>query len=265
MRTRALRCVVGCRWALLAAVLLTPARGIGAQQTAVAIRVRPGRLLGVFDAETGEPLSGVRVLNVSNGLSVETTVSGTVSLFFVDTAGGLLRITKLGYVPQLLVVANSPRDTVPLTVVLSRQGQLLPTVVSRGRRQLTPRGPADTVRRLDDVGFYDRRYTTGAPSASFITAKQLNGVRTLDDLPRISGRPICSGNIYVDGIRVSVPSRVLGRGRVSQTMTSPLDMIVPIDQIAGVEMYNGADAPEEYGATAAHGAMLGCVTLIWTK
>ena len=265
MLTRALRCVVGCRWVLVAAVLLAPTRGIGAQQTPPAIRVRPGRLLGVFDAETGDPLSGVRVLNVSNGLSVETTVSGTASLFFVDTAGGLLRITKLGYVPELLVVANSARDTVPLTVVLARQGQLLPTVVSRGRRHFTPRGPADTVQRLDDVGFYDRRYTTGAPSASFITAKQLGGMRTLDDLQRISGRPICTGNIYVDGVRVTVPSRNWGHGRISMSTTSPLDMIVPIGQIAGVEMYNGADAPEEFNATAAHGAMRGCVTLIWTK
>lgn len=265
MRTRASWCAAGCRWVLLAGVLLAPLREVRAQQTTPPIQVVPGRLLGVFDAETGEPLAGARVLNVSNGLSVETTVSGTVSLFFVDTVGGLLRITKLGYDPEMLLVANSTRDTVPLTVVLSRQGQLLQTVVSRGRRPLTPRGPADTVRRLDDVGFYDRRYTTGAPSASFITAKQLNGMRTLDDLPRISGRPICTGNIYLDGVRVTVPSRYWGNGRISLSTTSPLDMIVPIGEIAGVEMYNGADAPEEFNATEAHGATLGCVTLIWTK
>ncbi|MDE3151211.1 MAG: hypothetical protein KGL93_03090 [Gemmatimonadota bacterium] len=249
----------------MAAALMAPVGELGALQTEPVYHVARGRLLGVFDAETGDPLSGVHVLHVSNGLSVETTTSGTVSLFFVDSMGGLLRITKLGYAPRMLVVQNSARDTVPLTIVLWPQGQALPTVVSRGRRPLTPRGPADTVQRLDNVGFYDRRYTTGAPSASFITAKQLDGVRTLDDLQRISGRPICTGNIYVDGIRVSVPSRNWGHGRISQSVTSPLDMIVPIGQVAGVEMYNGADAPEEYSATEANGAMLGCVTLIWTK
>ena len=117
MRTRALQRVARGQWVLLAAVLIASARGVGAQETAPAVRVRPGRLMGVFDAETGEPLFGARVLDISNGLSVETTVSGTVSLFFVDTAGGLLRITKLGYDPEMLLVANSTRDTVPLTLL----------------------------------------------------------------------------------------------------------------------------------------------------
>lgn len=235
------------------------------QQAPPAARVYPGRVVGVFDETSGDPIAGAQVLNMANGLSVLTSGTGTLSLFFVDTAGGLIRITKPGYVPTLQVVANSPRDTVPLTITLARAGHELRTVVTRGARNLTPRGLADTVRRLDDVGFYDRRYTTGAPSASFITAKQLGAMRTLDDLQRISGRPICTGNIYVDGVRVSVPSRNWGHGRISLSTTSPLDMIIPIGQIAGVEMYNGADAPEEFGATEANGAMLGCVTLIWTK
>ena len=253
------------RAALVLAVLAMAAPGLRAQRPAPPVRVRPGRLMGGFDEGTGAPIAGARVINLANGLAVETSRTGTVSLFFVDTTTGLIRVTKLGYAPMLTVVANSPRDTVPLTIVLAHEGQTLPTVVTRGRRHLTPRGPADTVPRLDDVGFYDRRYTTGAPSSSFITAKQLSGMRTLDDLQRISGRPICAGNIYLDGIRISVPSRNWGDGRISLATTSPLDMIVPIGEIAGVEMYNGADAPEEFNATEANGAMLGCVTLIWTK
>ena len=202
-------------------------------------------------------------------LSVQTSGTGTLSLFFVDTAGGLIRVTKLGYQPVMLMVANSPRDTVPLTLTLARAGQTLPTVVTRAQRHRTARGPADTVQRLEDVGFYDRRMTTGAPANAFVTTEKLDRMLTLDDLAAnlatASGRGICAENLYIDGVRVRVPNRVVSKGRVSRTLASPAEQLIPIGDIAGIEMYTTSDVPQQFNSTRAAGAQTGCATLIWTK
>src|SRR5512146_190090 len=90
---------------------------VSAQAPAAAPRVRPGRLIGVYDAQSGAPLDDVTVTNTLNGLSAKTTSTGTLSLFFVDTAAGLLRLTKIGYQPLTLLVANSDADTIPETLL----------------------------------------------------------------------------------------------------------------------------------------------------
>ncbi len=262
MRSRA-------RLSLIVAALALIAGPAGAQKTAPPVHVRQGRLLGVFDEASGEPIAGARVLNISNGLAVETSSTGTVALFFVDTTGGLLRVTKLGYGPRILFVTNSVRDTEPMTITLAHVAQALPTVVSRGTRHLTPRGPADTVQRLEDVGFYDRRYTTGAPSNAFVTAAQLHHMLTTSDLTErlatASGRGICMQNLYIDGVRVNLATPSMGKGLTPRWLESPLDMLLPVGDIAGVEMYTAADVPEEFNQTQASGASGGCATLIWTK
>jgi hypothetical protein len=94
-------------------------------------------------------------------------------------------------------------------------------------------------------------------------------VLTLEDLSKnlatTSGRGICTENLYIDGVRVHVPSRVVSKGRVSRTLASPADLTIPVGAIAGVEMYTTSDVPEEFNTTRAAGATTGCATLIWTK
>src|SRR5579863_9683218 len=54
------------------------------------IKVYRGRVVGVFDQESGLPIEGVEVRDVLTGFSAKTTETGTVSLFFVDTAGSFI-------------------------------------------------------------------------------------------------------------------------------------------------------------------------------
>ena len=77
-----------------------------------------GRVVGVFDEATGKPIVGVQVTDLQNGLSTESTETGTLSIFFVDTSGSMLRFRKVGYAALLLAVTNSPSDSTPLTVLL---------------------------------------------------------------------------------------------------------------------------------------------------
>jgi hypothetical protein len=224
----------------------------------------PGRIVGVFDDATGRPIEGAQVEDAITGWAASTTATGTVSLFYVDTGGTLLRVKKVGYVPQLFPVANSARDTTPITIVLKPVAQLLPRVVTRVSSSRTP---ADTVRKLELAGFYERRASTAAPMRAFVTEKELRKVTLVTDLSRITGRKFCPDNLYIDGIKVQMPV-INVPNRTTRVLRDGIDALLTPDQIAGIELYTAATVPAEYNATAPPGpmGMPPCgATLIWTR
>lgn len=129
------------------------------------------------------------------------------------------------------------------------------------------RGPADTVRRLELAGFYERRNTTGAPRSAFVTAERIARFTMLSDVSRIvdSRRDFCGGNLYLDGVRVDVPENSVGRRRTGGSYKSGLDALLDPKTIAGIEFYSVADAPSAYNITRPSGPARCGVTLIWTK
>lgn len=78
------------------------------------------RLVGVFDDSTGDPVADVTVIDVATGTRSVTTTTGTLSLWFLPEGVSTLRIEKAGYATQTLDVSISPRDTLPITLVLAR-------------------------------------------------------------------------------------------------------------------------------------------------
>lgn len=78
------------------------------------------RLLGVYDAASGEPLAGVHVIDVATGVDASTTNTGTVSLYFLRPGPNTIRLTRAGYEPLELAVTIAPSDTVPITAVLAK-------------------------------------------------------------------------------------------------------------------------------------------------
>jgi hypothetical protein len=231
--------------------------------------VRTGRIVGVFDFDTGEPVMGAKVLDMRTGWSAVTTSTGTLSLFFVDTAGSLMQVGKLGYESQRFYVANSVADTAGITVLLKASGQSLPTVVTRARGS---RGPADTLRVLELNGFYERRNTTGAPPSAFLTSERIEKLSLLKYLSTISGRNVCATNLYVNGVRVAMPNLVTPnppmRGkRAATVIVAPpqrdgVDALLTPSEVLGVEMYKTGDIPAEFNAPQA--GRCGA-TVIWTK
>ena len=235
------------------------------------VKVNRGRIVGVFDMMTGEPLSGVEIRDITTGLSAVTTETGTLSLFFVDTTGAMIRTRKVGYRPSTMWVANSVRDTSGLTILLEPVGMALPTITISGRS--VHMDPEDTVESLVRGGFYTRRNSGMAPSSAFVMGYKLNGLSMLSDSRYLMGRGICTDNLYVDGARMTVPPR----GRVPrgmQGMKQGIDAIIDPSSVAAIETYREGEIPPEFNSTFSgpgslsakpgdnHGA---CATLIWLK
>jgi hypothetical protein len=228
--------------------------------TMVSVPAYRARLLGVYDADTGEPIEGAEVADALTHASALTSKTGTVALLFLPDSGSLVRIQKIGYQPATMVVAISPADTVPITVVLSHVAQALPTVVTKetGRKAISPGLQAFEERR---------RFNTG----TFITEAELrkSDDRKMQDVIRgagvliqctrrgpymcfaVSSRELggsCRFDVYLDGIRVMDASRDLDK--------------MQVNEYGGIEIYKGpATIPAQYNMT---GSACG-VILMWTR
>ena len=151
----------------------------------------------VVDSITGLPLGDVRVENLRTRASTVTTKSGTAVLTLLDSAETLIAFRKLGYRSLTRLVAVTNRDSA-LSVSLVPLPQPVPEVVTAGRAGTPHRSPADTLRTLELNGFYERRRRTAAPASAFATEETLARLTTLRDLRHVTGRGLCTQNLYVD-------------------------------------------------------------------
>ena len=77
------------------------------------------RLLGLFNADNGQPLAGVDVVDSTSGSWVRTPETGIVSLAFLPPGAATVLLRRAGARDTLIHVTISPRDTTPITLVLS--------------------------------------------------------------------------------------------------------------------------------------------------
>lgn len=89
-------------------------------QVAERLPVHRLRLVGVYDEESGAPVTGVDVVDVKTGSRTTTTHTGTATLAHLPEGGGTVRLVRAGYRTRELAVAISPADTLPITLLLAR-------------------------------------------------------------------------------------------------------------------------------------------------
>ena len=248
----------------------TPPR---ADSAAAANRYR-FRLLGVYDAQTGDPLEGVEVGDILSKASAMTSKTGTVSLFFLPDGGALVRLRKIGYETQTLAVSISPADTNPITVTLDHATALPAVVVSDsapkfmtpGMRMFAEHQKLGFGHFLTDTLF--RKYETST-LANFLISR-FPGVISVQ-VPSgakylASGRRMCSGpamrqcrapdcfvTVYQDGVRIFDANNAAAQ-KVDFEHMSPRDF-------EAAEFYQGAEVPPEYNAT---GNACG-VLVLWSR
>lgn len=107
--------------------MLSAAAGAGAQATKPAI----GRVLGIIDANTGEPVDGAEVIDRIANTSAVTTKSGLIGLgsFQSQHDSSVLTVRKIGYQDTTFLAMQS--DTTPITLMLQQATPVLPTILSK--------------------------------------------------------------------------------------------------------------------------------------
>ena len=222
-------------------------------QTAANAPPRPlGRLLGVFDDATGNPVVGAEIVNLATQTRVLTSESGAVSLAFLGPGVTVLQIRKIGYASRLQTVVVSPADTVSITVVLKPLAQELPEVRTTAASPTTGKLATFERHRAEGMGH-------------FLTREQLakgEGHLTSDVFRTIPGmllRPSSRGTAwYAATTRGGIClARVVVDGAI---MPTPFDInSIRPEQMAGVEFYaGGASMPIEYRSGCA-------LVVIWTR
>lgn len=213
---------VACTLVSIGAAAQTPAAA-----KAAGVPVHRLRVLGVFDADSGEPLEGVEVTDALSGMKSLTTNTGTVSLLFLPEGGSLIRLRKIGYEIQTMPVSISPADTQPITAILKRT-VVLPTVQVKDaapERHLPP-----LLQRFEDhrkiaMGEFiteaEFKKNENMMLSNFLGSR-LSGLEIVNLSSRsflVSSRTPCKGGagggckspdcfvaVYIDGVRVFDPT-----------------------------------------------------------
>lgn len=82
------------------------------------VRAYRGRLLGVYNGRTGDPVVGAEVIDLASGLRAHTSKTGAVSLLYLPEGRNSIRIHRDGFRDEDMDVTIAPANTNPITVVL---------------------------------------------------------------------------------------------------------------------------------------------------
>ena len=243
-----------------------------------------GRIVGVYDDRSGNPLDSVEIRDMITGSFAYTTSTGTLSLFFVDTAGSLLRIRKFGYTPITMFVGNA-EGLPPLTITLEPLAQTLPTVVTRDtvRQYIGPMLKGFEERRKTGMGYFipetQLRKEENRPLANVLRGHiatldiedvVIAGQRlTIATSHRAQNASPCQVDIYLDGVLLTsnrnggtlaiLGSRRSGSTALQQGYVDLSQFLV--SDLGGVEFHNVGDMPAEFAHTGG-----GCGALyLWTR
>ena len=265
-RQRLTRRIAVAIFAASLALIPSPAPG-QTPATTTALAPYRYRLLGVFDSQSGEPLEGAEVVDVMSKTSAATTRTGTVALSYLPDGGSLVRIQKLGYQPQTLMIAISPADTVPITILLVALTPTLPTVVTRDS---APKYIGPGLR-----GFEERRHLGFGHFLTEAELKKHENARMTSVVQQFpSVRVVCPNRGQRQGECFAVTTRLAGRRALlggACEIDVYIDGIVVTDndlqklnvnEFAAIEYYAGsATIPPQYNRT---GSSCG-VMLFWSR
>jgi hypothetical protein len=244
--------------------LAYPARGRAQQDTSKARKGNPttgaatnrpgssrgGRLLGVFDDETGQPIADAEVVDLFIDGIARTEVHGLVELSHFQSRHDsvAVRVRKLGYTDTAFVVMVGPSDTVPVQINLRKAAVGLPTV--------TTEAVGASALSMHMQEFEDRR-KMGFGKYILPAEMRRNDDRNIKDILIAHGIVMnphgCRGSVKV--ILNGNPSTTAGEREMALRDTGA--------NFEAVEFYTPAATPLQFGGTA---AQMSCgVVVLWTR
>lgn len=249
--------------ALLGAVVLCAASPLTAQTGGVAGKVT--------DRTTGLPLGSARVqvVGILNA-AANTDDAGTFLIRNVPAGPVSLRVTRLGYRPEVSPATIPAGDTVSVTITMSQSAVELQQVVVTGTGGATEKRQIGA--SLGTVNVAQMQEVIPTVNFSQVLAAKVTGVRSVgvgggvgggNDL-RIRGMSSFSLNqrpvIYIDGVRVDSRGTEWAFGSIAccsftgGNSTDRLSDLNPND-IENIEVLKGAAAATLYGSEATNGVI----------
>jgi hypothetical protein len=241
------------------------------------------RLIGIYDDKSGDPVAGVRVLDVLSGTSMVTSKTGSAVLIFVPEGVRILRVQKVGYEVQTFPLSIIESDTASITLTMHRVIEL-PAVVTTADSAAGVTGPVsrrlqafDARRRSGTGGYFVTEATLrrgdGKSLASVLTA-QLPGLaldRRSGSKTMVVQSPRCMDGtksgppaVYIDGVAFTEDAAEVRRMRNrGDAGLPPIDIQrFTVEDLAGVEWYpdNALLPPDVPHDNARCGALL-----LWTR
>lgn len=194
----------------------------------------PGRILGVFDAESSAPLEGAEVVDLFVDNVYRTGASGLIGLWALQQRHDsvAIRVRRVGYADTAFAVLVGARDTAPVSVFLRRQ-TTLPAVITDAlaNKHLTP-NQAEFEGRLHDQSLNGRFLTRAdldkqaTKSISHVLTELTAGKSRGCNVPPL---------VYVDGLRAP--------------MSGADTLIMRAGDYEGIEFYMPGAAPVRFGGT----------------
>jgi hypothetical protein len=190
--------------------------------------VHAKRILGIFDAESGNPLEDAEVVDLFVDNVYRTQSNGLVGLWALTSRHDsvAVRVRKIGYVDTAFVVMLSATDSTPVPIYLGKVISALPAVVTEAlATKRVSSNMADfaefrklATRAMDPV---DMRKVDNKPITDILhdlTAGKARGCRGL--------------RIFVDGAPQELPDNAKG------------------SDYEGIEFYTAASAPMAFRSTS---------------
>ncbi|HEY4303118.1 MAG TPA: hypothetical protein VGM82_01520 [Gemmatimonadaceae bacterium] len=220
---------------------------VAAAQDSVKVAPKLGRILGLFDAENGEPLEGADVVDRLSGSSWRTLKSGLIGLAGVQTQhdSAVISIRKIGYADTTLLVMMGIRDTSPVQLFLRHVTALDSVVITAHETEHLPLYLHDFEQRLIDSK------ATGAKTIGPLEMRKNDGRRLYDLLlsKGITNSGRCNRvGVYLNGAPYRPPTVVRGSPGIPDESVDDYDAVV---------FYTGAEMPAEFRRTGG-----GCAALL---
>ena len=230
---------------VLAATLAT------AQDSAKVTPRSVGRILGVFDTESGLPLEGADVVDRIGGGVARTQRAGLVGMaaFRSQNDSAVVTVRKIGYADTTILVMVGAADTVPTQIFLRHVTALDSVIVNATEVEHLPLHLRDFEDRVRDaketgaktIGPGDMRKNDGRRLYDFLLSKGIS-----------PGQRCRQVGVYRNG----VPYRP-----VTIAYGSPGIPDESVDEYDAVVFYTGAQMPAEFRRTGG-----GCaVLLLYTR
>jgi hypothetical protein len=243
-----------------------------------------GLVLRVVSHGTGEPIAGVQVSVVGLPHTALSDATGIVRLAEIRPGSRAVRLERIGYATEQVVVDFAAGESAEGEVELNPQPVALAGVEARARGSAALRANGFYDRKRSGAGtFVDRDEVDARARVSVRVSTLLERLPGIKVIPkgtsgamitshRASGAGCSYAQVFLNGQRIS-GDPVIQPGRGGRTSGRPrfagvdVDALITLPGVEGVEWYPGvAGLPPEFNITGGEDGGPGCGTLvIWTR